>query len=194
MAAKFKGRDKVMWGTTTSAGSALLKQASPPWRPHSRIQYFFSGGLDLDPSPFFISSVRPGVSGHVFKVLQGPRDFEESRPFQYESYSYCNRPYRQFLQAPAWLGEGGAVSWSPVIPRHSILPHSAPPLHTPNYVIPFYIAPIYAIPTLNSLLSIMVLTFHFFSVPYYLTYMRLSRPFVAHFTIKHYHYTKDMPI
>ncbi len=186
MAAKFKGRGKVMWGTTTSAGSAPLKQVSPPWRPHSRIQYFFSGGLDLDPSPFFISPVRPGLRGHVFIVLQGPRDFEESRPFQYESYSYCNRPYRQFLQAPAWLGEGGTVSWSPVIPLHSFLP---PPLF-----IPFYIAPIYAIPTPNSLLSIMVLTFHFFSVPYYLTYIRLSRPFVADFTTKHYYYTKDMPI
>ncbi len=28
----------AIWGTTMLAGSALITQASPPWRPHSRIQ------------------------------------------------------------------------------------------------------------------------------------------------------------
>ncbi len=32
----------------------------------------FSGGLDLDPSLFFIPPVRPGLRGHPFNVLQGP--------------------------------------------------------------------------------------------------------------------------
>ncbi len=31
----------AIWGTTTSAGSALLTQASPPWRPHSCMQNVF---------------------------------------------------------------------------------------------------------------------------------------------------------
>ncbi len=31
-----------------------------------------SGGLDLDPSFFFIPPGRPGLGGHPFKVLQGP--------------------------------------------------------------------------------------------------------------------------
>ncbi len=45
-----------------------------------------SGGLDLDPSVFFLLPVRPGLRGHPFEVLQGPSGrLRKIRPSQYES-------------------------------------------------------------------------------------------------------------
>ncbi len=40
-------------GRIMGGGSALLTQASPPYRPHSHLQ-ILSGGLDLAPSPLFL--------------------------------------------------------------------------------------------------------------------------------------------
>ncbi len=75
-------------------------------------------------------------------------------------HSYCNGPFRQFLQGPTWLGVGGTVSWSPVIssllfPRPSFTSASLPTL---NNTITYYIIPIYAIPTPNALSSKNALT------------------------------------
>ncbi len=67
-------------GTTTSAGSAILKQAKPPWRPHGSNKAF-SGVLDLHPSLFFIPKVWPGLRVHTFKVL----NYSSGCPFQYEA-------------------------------------------------------------------------------------------------------------
>ncbi len=53
----------AIWRKTTSAGSARLKQASPPWRPHIRIQnVFWMIGSRFQ--PLFIP---PGLIG--FKVM-----------------------------------------------------------------------------------------------------------------------------
>ncbi len=54
---------------------------------------------DLDPSLFFIPPVRPGLRGHPFKALQGPSRRLRRNILEQAPHSYCNRPFRQFLQA-----------------------------------------------------------------------------------------------
>ncbi len=74
----------AMWRTITSAGSALLTQASPPWRTHSRIQNVFRR-IGSRPQ-------RPGLRGHPFKVLQGPsRRLRRKSSFSTRVVKYWNR-------------------------------------------------------------------------------------------------------
>ncbi len=61
----------AIWEAAMPVGSALLTQASPPWRPHSHIQHF-SQRIGSEPQPLFIQQVWPGMRVHPFKVLQGP--------------------------------------------------------------------------------------------------------------------------
>ncbi len=56
----------------------------------------FFGGLDLDPSLFFIPPVQSGLRGHVFKVQQGPsrrlrRKSCNRKILEQTPHSYCNR-------------------------------------------------------------------------------------------------------
>ncbi len=76
--------------------------------------------LDL----FFIPSVRPGLRGHSFKVLQVlvGAFAEILPPPQYDSeqasYLYCCRPFRQLVQTPTGLDVEGFVFRSPVTEKH----------------------------------------------------------------------------
>ncbi len=121
----------AIWGMTTSVGSTFLSQASPPLRPHGRIQNVFRR-IGSGPHPlFFIPPVRPGVRGHPFqgtmwrfglvRLLNTNREILEQPP-----HSFFNRAFRQFLQASTWLGVGITVCWSPVSS-----PSSIPSPHTP---------------------------------------------------------------
>ncbi len=87
---------------------------------HIAVYKMISEGLDLDPSLFY-QSMRPGLRGHPFKLLQ-PENlkkivlFNTSRKILEQAfYSRCNRPFRQCFQTVTWLGVGGMVCLSPVI-------------------------------------------------------------------------------
>ncbi len=80
----------TIWGTTTTAGPALLTQASPPRRPHSRIQNVF-WRIRPGPQPLFIPTLQPGLSGNPFKALQGPsRRLRRKSSFSIRVVKYWN--------------------------------------------------------------------------------------------------------
>ncbi len=72
-------------------------------RPNLMVEYkMFSGGLDLDPSLFFIPPARPGLRGHPFKVLQGPcRRLRRKSSFSKQFVKYWNRLPTPILTAPS---------------------------------------------------------------------------------------------
>ncbi len=75
----------AIWGTTTSTGSALLTQASPQSKPHSRIPNVFRR-IRSGAQPLLYSASAARFERVSFQssapILVGT--FEESRPFQYE--------------------------------------------------------------------------------------------------------------
>ncbi len=105
----------------------------------------FSGGLDLDPSPFFIPPVWPGLRGHPFNVLQGPT---VTTP--------CANSFKHQLDS-AWEELFAGVPQFSFALYSSSLPH--PQLRNLRYIIPTY-----AIPTSNSLSFIIVLTLKLFCI------------------------------
>ncbi len=60
----------AIWRKTTSAGSALLTQASPPWRPQSRIKNIF-WGIGSGPRPPFYSASVAWLEGSSFQISAG---------------------------------------------------------------------------------------------------------------------------
>ncbi len=56
--------------TITSTGSALLTQASPPWRPHSRIENVF-WRFGSGPRHVFYSASAARLEGSSFKSSAG---------------------------------------------------------------------------------------------------------------------------
>ncbi len=153
------------WGSTTSAGSVLLKQTSPPWRPQNRIQSVF-WRIGSKPSLFFIPSSYP------FKVLQGPSwRLRRKSSFSKRFIIYRKRLPASIATAPSvktfkrqhWFSVRGIVCRSPLFP---VL---RSPLSTPNYANPFNIIPVYAIQTSYSLSFIILL--------------KLKLLFVVHFII-----------
>ncbi len=137
----------AIWGATSSAGSALPKKASPPWRPHSRIRNVF-WWIRSGSQPLFYSA----SAGQVWEVIlwkccrflvcafEKVDHFNTRRKkLEQAPYFHYDRPFSEFIQAPIWFGVGGTVCWGPVIYRPSIL--------TPSCATPFYIIPIYAFPT-----------------------------------------------
>ncbi len=116
----------VVLRTTTSAGSALLTQASPLWRPHNRIQCVF-WRIGPEPQPLFYSACSAMIQSSSFQISA---KLEESRLFQYEPQ---NIGTDSLLQAPTRFSVGGTVCRSPMISHPSIPPH------TLNYTAHFYI-------------------------------------------------------
>ncbi len=74
-------------------GSVLPKQASSPWRSHSRIQLVL-WRIGSGPEPLFILAVRPGFRGNPFIVLMGP-----SRRFRRKLCIPIQFPIQMFEQA-----------------------------------------------------------------------------------------------
>ncbi len=110
----FKGFRRLPYkGTTMSAGSALLKQASPPCF------------LDLDHSLFFIPPVWPGyykvILSKFCRVVVGVLLNMSRTILEQDHYCYFNHPFRQFIQTPALVGLGGFIS-SPAVSHTSIPP------------------------------------------------------------------------
>ncbi len=62
----------------------------------------FSGALDLDPGLFFIPPVRPGLRGHLFKVLQAPsRSLRRKSSYSIRVVKYWNRLPAPIVTAPS---------------------------------------------------------------------------------------------
>ncbi len=116
------------------------------------IHEMFSGGLDLDPSLFSISPLRPGLIGHPFKVLQGPiRRFRRKLSFSIRVAKYWNRLPTPIVTTPSVNSFKRQLdsAWEEMfaeVPRFPVLlfPHPPPTLPSPNSAIPLNIIPIYA--------------------------------------------------
>ncbi len=109
------------------AGSALLTQASPTWRPHSRIQCVFE--LDLDPSLFFINQVQPGLKSYSFKVLQGPSQrFRRKSSFSIRVVKHWNTLPITIVTAPSINSFKRCLisAWG-VVSRSFVFGHLSPP-------------------------------------------------------------------
>ncbi len=153
-------------GTTTSTGSTLLTQTSPPWRPHSRLQNVFSR-IGSGPQPFFNQHVRPGLRGHPFKVLQGPSwCLRMKSSFSTWVVKYWNRLPTPIVVPPSinFFKRQLESAWEELVAAGPWFPLLLFPLLTPNYATPFHIIPSYGITTPNSLSFVIVLTLNLFCV------------------------------
>ncbi len=65
----------AIWETTTSAGSALLNQASPPWRPHSWIQSVF-WRIRSGPQALLYSANAARLERSSFTVIHNHTNFK----------------------------------------------------------------------------------------------------------------------
>ncbi len=118
-----------------------------------------SGGLNLDPSIFFIPSVRPGLRGPPLKFCRVLVDvYEEIRTENIGTGS----PLLLYTPPPPIPSCANLTRRGGTVPRFSVLLFHLLP--TPNYTIPFYVTLIYAFPTTNSLACDILLTLKLFCI------------------------------
>ncbi len=155
--------DYVCWIYTPYAGVAQYGDLIAVYK-------MFPGGLDLDPSLFFIPPMRSGLRDHHFKVMQGPsRRLRRKPSFSTRVVKYWNRlptPIEIALSVNSFKRQLDSA-WEELFAEVPLFPvFLFSPLRTPNSAIPFYIIPISDTPTPNSLSFIIVLTLFCIILPY----------------------------